>query len=68
LNPSEKYNTNLRTFISKYDEIKNQHRGEFIAMFDEDIIGESGHETLLEKIDRRSKILYFESTCQKLMT
>jgi hypothetical protein len=53
LNPSEKYNTNLRTFMSKYDEIKNQHRGEFIAIFDEDIIGDTSREALLEKIRQK---------------
>ncbi|HJT47963.1 MAG TPA: hypothetical protein VJ729_07245 [Nitrososphaeraceae archaeon] len=53
LNSSEKYNTNLRTFMSKYDEIKNQHRGEFIAIFDGDIIGDTSHEALLEKIQEK---------------
>ena len=47
---SEKYSANLRTFISKYDEIKSKHRGEFIAIFDGEIIGDTNHETLLEKI------------------
>jgi RNA binding exosome subunit len=45
-----KYNTNLRTFMSKYDEIKSKHKGEFIAIFDVDIIGDTNHQTLLEKI------------------
>ena len=53
LNTTEKYNTNLRTFISKYDEIKSKHRGEFIAIFDGDIIGDTSHEALLEKIRQK---------------
>ena len=36
--------------MSKYDEIKSKHRGEFIAIFDGDIIGDTNYETLLEKI------------------
>ena len=36
--------------MSKYDEIKSKHRGEFIAIFDGDIIGDTDRETLLEKI------------------
>ena len=36
--------------MSKYDEIKNQHRGEFIAIFDGDIIGDVNSEALLVKI------------------
>jgi hypothetical protein len=40
---SEKYKANLRTFMSKYDEIKSKHRGEFIAIFDGDIIGDTNH-------------------------
>ena len=36
--------------MSKYDEIKNKHRGEFIAIFDGKIIGDTSHQTLLEKI------------------
>ena len=36
--------------MSKYDEIKSKHRGEFIAIFDGDIIGDTNHETLLERI------------------
>ena len=47
---SEKYNTNLRTFMSNYDEIKNQHRGEFIAIFDGDIVADTSREALLERI------------------
>jgi RNA binding exosome subunit len=50
---SEKYNTNLKMFISKYDEIKNQHRGEFIAIFDGDIVGDTSREALLEKIRQK---------------
>ena len=47
---SEKYNANLRTFMSKYDEIKSKHRGEFIAIFNGEIIGDINHQSLLEKI------------------
>ena len=36
--------------MSKYDEIKSQHRGQFIAIFDGEIIGNTDHQTLLEKI------------------
>jgi hypothetical protein len=64
LNPSEKYNTNLRTFMSKYDEIKNQHRGEFIAIFDEDIIGDTSHEALLEKIRQKVEDIDIDSVFQ----
>jgi RNA binding exosome subunit len=53
LNTSEKYDANLRTFISKYDEIKSEHKGEFIAIFDEDIIGDTSREALLEKIRQK---------------
>jgi hypothetical protein len=64
LNPSEKYNTNLRTFMSKYDEIKNKHRGEFIAIFDEDIIGDTSHEALLEKIRQKVEVKDIDSVFQ----
>ena len=50
LTTSEKYNTNLRTFMSKYNEIKSKHRGEFIAIFNGEIIGDINHQSLLEKI------------------
>jgi hypothetical protein len=51
LNASEKYKANLRIFMSKYDEIKSEHRGEFIAIIDEgDIIGDASSEVLLERI------------------
>jgi hypothetical protein len=54
LNTSEKYDANLRTFISKYDKIKSEHRGEFIAIFDEgDIIADTSRESLLEKIRQK---------------
>jgi RNA binding exosome subunit len=53
LNSSEKYNTNLKMFMSNYDEIKNQHRGEFIAIFDGDIVGDTSREALLEKIRQK---------------
>jgi RNA binding exosome subunit len=36
--------------MSKYDEIKSKHRGEFIAIFNEEIIGDINHQSLLEKI------------------
>jgi RNA binding exosome subunit len=53
LNNSEKHDENLRIFMSKYDEIKSEHRGEFIAIFNGDIIGDSSSEALLEKIRER---------------
>ena len=35
----------------KYDEVKSEHRGEFIAIFDGgDIIGDTSSEALLERI------------------
>lgn len=36
-------------FMSKYDEIKNQHRGEFIAIFDGDIVGDTSRKALVRK-------------------
>jgi RNA binding exosome subunit len=36
--------------MSKYDEIKSEHRGEFIAIFNGEIIGDTNHQSLLEKI------------------
>jgi hypothetical protein len=54
LNTTEKYNTNLRTFMSKYDEIKSEHRGEFIAIIDGgNILGDTSREALLERIRRK---------------
>jgi RNA binding exosome subunit len=53
LNTHEDYKANLRIFMSKYDEIKNQHRGEFIAILNGDIIGDTDHEALLEKIRQK---------------
>jgi hypothetical protein len=50
LNASEKYKANLRIFVSKYDEIKSEHRGEFIAIIDGDVIGDASSEVLLERI------------------
>ena len=40
--------------MSKYDEIKSEHRGEFIAIFDGgDIIGDTSREVLLGKIRQK---------------
>jgi RNA binding exosome subunit len=39
--------------MSKYDKIKNQHRGEFIAILNGDIIGDTDHEASLEKIRQK---------------
>jgi RNA binding exosome subunit len=39
--------------MSKYDDIKSQHRGEFIAIFNGDIIGDTSREVLLEKIRQK---------------
>ena len=36
--------------MSKYNEIKSKHRGEFIAIFNGEIIGDINHQSLLEKI------------------
>jgi RNA binding exosome subunit len=36
--------------MSKYDEIKSKHRGEFIAIFNGEITGDINHQSLLEKI------------------
>jgi hypothetical protein len=36
--------------MSKYDEIKSKHRGEFIAIFDGNIIGDADREMLSQKI------------------
>ena len=60
LNTSEKYKANLRIFMSKYDEIKSEHRGEFIAIFDGgNIIGDTSSEALLERI--REKVEYIST-------
>jgi hypothetical protein len=70
LKASEKYNTNLRTFMSKYAEIKGKYRGEFIAIFDEEIIGNTNHQSLLEKIQEKVEDKDIDSvfqTYQKLM-
>jgi hypothetical protein len=65
LNTSEKYKANLRTFMSKYDEIKSEHRGEFIAIFDVgDIIGDTSREALLEKIRQKVKDKDIDSVFQ----
>jgi len=53
LKASEKYIVNLRTFISKYDEIKSKYRAQFIAIFDGEIIGDTDHQILLEKIQEK---------------
>ena len=55
LNATEKYKANLRIFMSKYDEIKSEHRGEFIAIIDGEVIGDTKHQSLLEKIRERVK-------------
>jgi len=39
--------------MSKYAEIKGKYRGEFIAIFDEEIIGNTNHQSLLEKIQEK---------------
>jgi RNA binding exosome subunit len=53
LNASEKYKANLRIFMSKYDEIKSEYRGEFIAIIDGEIIGDASSKALLEKIRQK---------------
>jgi hypothetical protein len=39
--------------MSEYDEIKSKHRGEFIAIFDGNIIGDTNREMLLQKIRQK---------------
>ena len=34
----------------KYDEIKSKHRGKFIAIFNGEIIVDTNHQSLLERI------------------
>ncbi len=36
--------------MSKYDKIKSKHRGQFIAIFDGEIIVDTDHQILLEKM------------------
>jgi RNA binding exosome subunit len=36
--------------VSNYDEIKSKYRGQFIAIFDGEIIGDTDHQILLDKI------------------
>jgi RNA binding exosome subunit len=50
--------------MSKYDEIKSKHRGQFIAIFDGEIIGDSDHQTLLEKIREKVDEKDIESVFQ----
>jgi RNA binding exosome subunit len=50
--------------MSKYDEIKSKHRGQFIAIFDGEIIGDSDHQTLLEKIREKVEEKDIESVFQ----
>ena len=55
--------------MSNYDEIKSKYRGQFIAIFDGEIIGDTDHQILLEKIREKDIDIYsiFELTYQKLM-
>ncbi len=64
---SEKYIVNLRTFVSNYDEIKSKYRGQFIAIFDGEIIGDTDHQILLEKIREKDIDIYsiFETYISK---
>jgi len=39
--------------MSKYDEIKSEYRGEFIAIIDGEIIGDASSKALLEKIRQK---------------
>ena len=39
--------------MSKYDQIKSEYRGEFIAIIDGEIIGDASSEALLEKIRQK---------------
>jgi RNA binding exosome subunit len=36
--------------MSNYDKIKSRYRGQFIAIFDGEFIGDTDHQILLEKI------------------
>jgi hypothetical protein len=67
LKASEKYIVNLRTFMSNYDEIKSKYRGQFIAIFDGEIIGDTDHQILLEKIREKDIDIYsiFETYISK---
>jgi hypothetical protein len=67
LKASEKYIVNLRTFMSNYDEIKSKYRGQFIAIFDGEIIGDTDHQILLERIREKDIDIYsiFETYISK---
>jgi hypothetical protein len=41
--------------MSKYDEIKSKHRGEFIAIFNGEITGDINHQSLLERSAKKLK-------------
>ena len=51
--------------MSKYDEIKSKHRGEFIAIFNGEIIGDTNHQSLLEKICDKDIDSVFETYISK---
>ena len=56
--------------MSKYAEIKGKYRGEFIAIFDGEIIGNTNHQSLLEKKKKKVEDKDIDSvfqTYQKLM-
>jgi RNA binding exosome subunit len=50
--------------MSKYDEIKSKYRGQFIAIFDAGIIGDTDHQILLEKIREKVEEKDIESVFQ----
>jgi RNA binding exosome subunit len=54
--------------MSKYDEIKSKHRGEFIAIFDGDIIADTNHQTLLEKIREKVEEKDIDSVFETYMS
>jgi hypothetical protein len=39
--------------MPNYDEIKSKYRAQFIAIFDGEIIGDTDHQILLEKIQEK---------------
>ena len=53
--------------MSNYDEIKSKYRGQFIAIFDGEIIGDTDHQILLEKIREKDIEIYsiFETYISK---
>jgi RNA binding exosome subunit len=55
--------------MPNYDEIKSKYRAQFIAIFDGEIIGDTDHQTLLEKIrekvEKKDRDSVFETYISK---